>query len=1138
MNRTSKILLSIIIPAYLAQPAQALNPEHYAEHSALAEGKWVRVQVSEPGMQLMSDTELRRLGFPDPTKVKAYGLGGRQLNNGLSYNNPDDLPMLPSVRTSKGLVFYATDNVTWEGTSSYSSKPYTHTMHEYSLVSYYYLSDSERGSLPPTVGTTMPGVSSRTPRTTFAERLLHEQEIEPAGNSGSQVYGEDFRSRTSQTFDFSLPGHADDRLTVNVRFAAKTANSPSLLKISAANQWVGTSSGHSIPTSANDVYCNVIEPCDVVTGIDDRVSLKLDYSYSGTLSKARLDYIELFYNRNLHLDGSELHFYDNFNSGDAIELSGCTQQTMIWDVTNPAAPVEVNFTLSGDKALFTIATQGMREFVAFNPEQISRNPVSPTAVANQDIHGLPVPDMVIITHPEYQEGAEAIAQIHRETDGMLVHVIDTEDIYREFSGGHVDVGAWRRMLKMWHDRGLAADGEHKLQYCLIMGKPLFDNKKLLASTRSAGFNPMPIYESFDGLQENYSYCNDDWIGMLDDVEHSIFARHLAKIHVAVGRLPVTSRAEALNMAAKIKKYTEEPVYGSWRNKIMVIADDDDNNSHFNQAQTTCRNIQKEPAGAALLIDKLYLDIYPRVMTGLGPTYPQATERMMRNYNDGVMFTNYIGHASATGWGHEHLWDWSSITTMTNKNLTFIHASTCGFAYWDEPSVSGAEQLVLNPEAGAIGMIAATRTVYISANGELNASMGKELMKRDADGRPRRYGDLFREMKNNRTSRNTNDLRYVLIGDPAVRMPGGSHSVSVENIAGTDVTVRNPKYPECAAKSTIEVSGSIKNHLGETDSEFNGTINLQLYDSERVITTLGQGKSGIITSYNDRDKRLSATNAEVKNGIWCTILRIPPEIQGNYSPAMISAYAWSNEGNKEATGYSSSLYVYGYNDSEDSDNSGPVIEEFYVNRRQFKSGDVVSPNPVIFATLRDASGINISQSGIGHSMTLAIDDNDYRSDLNSYFETDSSDPNFGRLVYPLEKLGSGRHTLTLTVWDNANNASQQSLEINVGSATEPTIHDITASVNTAAESIDFIIQLDRPNTQMEISTGIYDLSGRKVWESEKTVTTDMESTTATRWDYTDRSGNRVARGIYIFRVYAETPEGTYASKSKKIAVSAK
>ena len=83
----------------------ALPSSHYAASSKLASGKWAKVQVAESGMQLISNSTLKNLGFSDPDKVNVYGYGGRMLPEQINSATPDDLPAIPSVRTPAGLSF-------------------------------------------------------------------------------------------------------------------------------------------------------------------------------------------------------------------------------------------------------------------------------------------------------------------------------------------------------------------------------------------------------------------------------------------------------------------------------------------------------------------------------------------------------------------------------------------------------------------------------------------------------------------------------------------------------------------------------------------------------------------------------------------------------------------------------------------------------------------------------------------------------------------------------------------------------------------------------------------------------------------------------------------------------------------------
>lgn len=1135
--RRGLIHITIIVTGILGltyvPEAQALPVDHYAASSRLSQGRWVRIRVAEAGMHFIADATLRNLGFTDPSKVRVYGTGGRMEPEALSASMADDLPAVACMRTAKGLVFYADDHFTWSvnnntGTSgedgaSAGNTPYTHVINPYTHDAFYFLSDTDEDMTLPTLA--MPATSGEK-LTTFTERLVHEEELSHLGESGRNYVGEDFRTTRSQTFRFNLTGQAGGEAQVNVRFASKVTGGTATLAAKGNGAALGGASSVRIEGVSSEMYARFGDITGT-TAAADKLEVNLEYEQQGALFLANLDYIEVFYPRTLQLTGSDLLIHGTFAAGVTLEVSGVDDNTQIWDITDRLHPQAVDCGRSGGKALIGIATGGYRELIVFNPEKVSRTVTGAGTVANQDLHSLPAPDMLIISTERYAAGAETIAAMHRSRDNMNVLILDPQLIYNEFSGGKRDVSAWRKLLKMWHDRGGAP------RYCLIMGKPSYDNKLIDSRVRNAGYEPVPIWQSLEGLSEAASYSNDDYIGMLDDVEADAFSMSRATIHVAVGRLPVKDATEAGEVAEKIVRHVMSPTLGAWRNKVMLIADDSDNSSHFNQAQTCYEGYRTPPAGQRELYDRLYLDSYPLVNTATGPSYPQATARMLNNYNEGVAMTHYIGHASEVGWGHEHLWVWNDIIGMTNTNLTFMYAATCRFNPWDETGVSGGEHLMLNTKGGVAGMVVASRTVYISQNGELSRYWAREMFKTDDEGLPRRLGDAYVEAKNNYKN-DANKLRYVFMGDPAMRLTGITGQVSVDHINGTELDGAG-QLPEIEGGSRMTVAGTVLDADGNVDMSFNGTVTLQLYDAETVIETYGNGDNGKQEIYNDRKTRLALANTKVTAGRWSTMLTVPLEISNNYQPALLSAYAWTDSG-KEANGFSESLYVYGFIDEEDIDSKGPEIEHFYLNRETFKNGDIVNPNPVAFIRLSDPSGINVSDAGVGHRISLRIDDDTPLSDVSQYYTPDV-DGTGGTVVYGLKDLAPGQHTLTLEAWDNLNNSTRSTLNFGVSANADPYIVEIGTDCNPASSGVNFKIILDQPNTMMKCDLKIYDIGGRLLWQNNMQDSTGTTGTMSTYWDLCDSSGARVPRGIYLYRARVETPQGTWSTRTQKLAVTA-
>ena len=100
-NRISALAASLAILLLAAPAAKALPADTYTDRSVLADGRWVRVAVASSGLVRISDTELRRMGFADPSAVRVYGYGGARIPERLdSSTYVDDLPQAVSARSS------------------------------------------------------------------------------------------------------------------------------------------------------------------------------------------------------------------------------------------------------------------------------------------------------------------------------------------------------------------------------------------------------------------------------------------------------------------------------------------------------------------------------------------------------------------------------------------------------------------------------------------------------------------------------------------------------------------------------------------------------------------------------------------------------------------------------------------------------------------------------------------------------------------------------------------------------------------------------------------------------------------------------------------------------------------------------
>lgn len=1130
--------MAVALAVVCVASSVALDRSHYASSSALSSGRWVKVRVSGTGMHRVSASQLKSMGFKDASKVNVYGYGGNIISSALTAAQPDDLPMQPVVRLSDGgIVFYGVGTV-----AEYidDKGQISHEQNYFSTASYYYLSDRETDKTTPEAiepsGTVSGDIIDAVP-----VMVVHERELEAAGPSGRILLGEDFRSVTKQNFSLEIPGRkAETPVELTVRMGAKSAGGTNVYSVTANSAHAGDVNISGLRGSYSEVHSVLDSLKTTVTPLDNSEKLDIEIAYTPSGAQvvymSRLDFIKVTYTRSLHFANNEIAFpYASRNGGETLRITGGDATTQLWDVTDAAAPRRINVTPGSDGSLQFNALPGARKYIAFTPAGVTDEVSGAVQVRNQDLHALETPDMVIISPEQFLNQALRIAQMHSDDDGMDVVVLKPEDVYNEFSSGSPDASAFRKLLKMWYDRDPG-----KIKYCLLIGRATYDNRQLTATVKNAGYPRLPIWQSVNSSSETSSFCSDNFIGMLDDCER--LAMGTAKVRVAVGRMPVKNASEATQAVDKLINYVESSDLGSWRNQVMVIADDADGGDHLRQAQKVITAMEGQGNGENFMYERLYLDSYPLGTASTSKSYPDARKRMFKILNDGVGFIDFIGHGNPTSLTHENLLTYTDVTSMTNKRLPIMLAATCEFMRFDSDNISAAEIMWLNNKGGTIAFIAANRKVYITQNGMFNEAIGKNFFRRDAEGHARRLGDVYIGGLNDYPATDDNRHRYALMGDPALKIVSPELCVAIDEIDGVALADIHDAgdYPVLTARSKVKVKGRVTDADGALLDDFNGRVVPTVFDAERAITTYGHPSvgedDGKVMTYNDRKNRLFTGSFAVKGGLWEATVIIPEEIDNNYSPALLNMYAYSDD-LREANGATTQFYVYGYaEDSEDRDTTDPEILGIGLNSYMFRDGGIVNSSPLFVAKVRDDSGINISSSGIGKQMTLIVDGRRIYEDLVDQFTPDPDDYLAGEVQYTIPTLDDGDHQLMFTVWDNAGNNTSRTLDFKVKSDMQPSVNVYT-DASPATAGVTFYVAPDLPLEGTHCHIGVYDLSGRMIWDAQAVDSGNPATPMQARWDLTDRGGARVARGIYIYRCTVTDGKGGETVVAKKLAVAA-
>lgn len=1083
----------------------AFSTEGYAKKSVLASGNWLKISVEKTAMHCIPQATLKDWGFSDPAQVKVYGYGGAMLPELLSANNYiDDLPEVPTLLTDKGLVFFA------QGPRQINSDA-THSVNSYSKVGYYFLTEGTPKRIQKD-GTALE--SSAGAQTTGRWASFVNVEEVSLGNSGRMMVGDDFRYQSTRTYTLQLPNLLANSVVDLTLSVVADASSRTTVKVSANGRQLDYTAKDFIELNTDhEVWARQLLMKKQFTATSSEATIGVTMGVNSSTRAAYMDYLELAYTQKFQ--GSQLLWAEGPNVATAA------RGVHVWDVTDPRNHYELNVGLTG---AWRNCRPGQRLYAVWSESDQMPAPNQVGTVYNQNLHAMTAaPDMVIITQPLYQKAAEAIAKTHRTypLDSLKVEVVLLDNILNEFGSGAFDPGAIRRFLKMLYDRG-------GLRFALMMGKGTNDNRAL-TSVGQALKAPMPLWVSENSLGESSSFSSDDFFAYLDDDSGNRPGRD--RLSIAVGRIPATSAEDANIVAEKINRYLFNSPQGSWRSRVTMLADDENNGDHMYQSEELISKATAGTSGSRLVVNKIYCDAYDRQNS----TYPQARTDLFRDFNDGIVLFTYIGHGSPRALGSKGIIKATDFRdNFYLRRLPFFYAATCSFLKWDMDITSQAEKLLFQRDGGFIGCISALRPVYISANGDLSRAFGQELANYDADGSLPAMGEIYRRAKN-RLTNDTNKLRFVYLGDPALRILLPENQMTLDAINGIEVSEAEPYT--VMARQELTLSGRVTDSSGNLLSDFNGNVTATLYDAEHSTTSHGWGAGKEVT-FEENGALLFVATGKATGGQYQLKVRMPQNIADNYRPAALQLFANSATDHRTAAGLSRNVYAFGYDETTPDDEQPPVIHFAHLNDENFSSGDEVNSSPLLVARLSDNTGLNMSAAGVGQKMTLTVDGRTTYSDLSGYFVHDplpQAGAMSGVLYYPVPAMTDGDHTLLLRVWDVDGNFADATLECTARSDLSPEIYEVFATYSAEADEVRFFVRHNRPDQIVSVQVGVYDLLGRPVWSGTVEGRSDMDTSSPLVWDLKNDAGQRAPRGIYVYRADLIDGQAPPAAKSKKLAI---
>ena len=1112
-----------------SSPASSLS---FAAHSVLRSGYWYRIRIEEDGVYRITYNQLRDMGFSNPANIRIYGNGRGMLPEMNDVSCEDDLTE-NSIRFENGsdgvfsegdyLLFYGRGPHSWKHETA--SDFFARSLHRYSKANYYFLTaDLGKGKEITKVPS---GGTRANPVTEYDAYVHHEINERNLIKSGNEWFGEHFDIQTIQDFTFNVPDISiteDAKLRIRVLAGAAV---PTSFSVFADGTLLG-----DIPVRETDVgqyTANIAY--DETRNFTFRPAgsqpvIRLRYNKSSASAQGWLDYITLNVRRKLVMTGDQMQFRDTRSAGKGnisrFILSTAGTPVKVWDVTDPESPLEVTLNESAGQVTFTLSTDTLREFIAFRtggqyliPGMAGDN-AGP--VSNQDLHSLPLPDYIIISHPDFITEARRLAASRHDHNGLDTLVVTPGQIYNEFSSGKPDVSALRNFIRMFYSR--ASTLPDIPRYLLLFGDGSYDN--LTASEQNTNF--ILTYQSDNSLSPVSSFVTDDFFGLLDENEGG----SSGLLDIGIGRFPVSTYEEAVDLVDKIVSYDQPDRMGDWRNIICFIGDDEDGNVHMSQADELARYVETNYPHFNLA--KIYLDAYNQTATPSGNRYPAVNEALNQRINKGALIINYTGHGGARGLAHEQILTINDIVQWENKDrLPLFITATCEFSRFDDyEETSAGEYVLMNPSGGGIALLSTTRLVYSGPNHTLNQRFYEFVFNKDAYRKDYRLGDIIRLTKN-AAGTGINKRNFTLLGDPATELAAPSQKIITTAING--ISTAGPT-DTLKALSKVSINGEIQDLSGNRLNGFNGILYPTVYDKADMVNTLAND-GGTPFSFSLRSRILYKGKATVNNGTFTFSFMVPKDISYNYDYGKISLYASSSE--EDAGGSFSRIIIGGSSGTVSEDRTGPEIR-LYMNDENFVTGGITNRQPTLLVFLHDSSGINTIGNGIGHDITAILDKNSNNSIvLNDFYEANTDSYQEGKISYKFKSLDEGAHSLKVKVWDIHNNTAEDYLDFIVTNPEEFILKHVLNYPNPFTTNTSFFFEHNQANAELDILIQIFTVSGKLVRTFDRHVNSTGFRTEPIVWDGLDDFGNRIGRGVYIYRVSAHTASGQTAEKFEKLVI---
>lgn len=684
--------------------------------------------------------------------------------------------------------------------------------------------------------------------------------------------------------------------------------------------------------------------------------------------------------------------------------------------------------------------------------------------------------------------------------------IPVSALYDQFSGGRTDPGAIRNFL-----RAVFYNWTRRPTFVTLLGDASSDFKNLTGAAPPG--QPGALIPSWEGgfdFVVKRQFATDDWLLNVDD-PNVIIPDFLG------GRIPAPDEASALVYARdKLLPYERSAPFDEWRDRVMLIADDNmqgfdpDVIGWGHMQQTVALDVDALPPE----IDReyVYLHTYPSV----GDSKPGARADVIRNIDQGVLLSNYIGHGSPIKLADESALLASDAELLTNRDRpTIFVAASCDVGKFNSPGLQGMGELLLfNPTGGAVGVVSATEQALSDENASLNFDLYRKMFERDTT--TGRYEVTVAEGLLSAKTGLTNSQKYQLMGDAALRpnLPRLWVDAHLANLAGSPID-------SVARGMTAVFEGSLLDRPGGAPVALDGLAHLLIEDSAPIDTV--PNCIAPCFGYRFKASPVFRGDVSVSGGRFSTRFVMP--LDAHLGPRGRARGTVTVSGGTVVTdGAGMDSMVVAPGGPPAGDVSGPRVVLSFVG-----GSTHVRPDATLRIDLFDESGILVTGNAPQNGIIVTVDDNStQRYDVTPSFRYAANSYQSGAAFFTLPGLALGSHHISVSAADNlavgitaADHRGAGAIDFEVTST--PSLQVTRAllfpnPIRSGGHGGGGQFVIDAPGDSVDVLVKIYTVSGKMIrsLRSRRGL-----AQAQIPWDGLDAEGAPLARGVYLFKAQVFT-----------------